>query len=688
MKILVLIGIVLAGTQTLNAQIALSPDSSKTLQEIIVKAYENNRKLIDIPAAVSVVSQQNLNRYNNTNILPSLNNNPGVRMEERSPASYRLNIRGSSLRSPFGVRNVKVYYNDIPYTDPGGNTYLNQLGFYNIQSLEILKGPGSSLYGAGNGGVVLIRNDVNEFLPGVSVNYVKGSFNLQSINGNVHFGKDEHQNTLTYQHQTSDGYRQQTKMRRDVFTYDAILKTHENNQLAAHFLYSDLFYQTPGALTKTEYNADPKLARPAAGINPSAIQANAAIYQKTFLTGLTYTQLITSNLKNITTLYGAFSQVKNPTIRNYERRSEPHTGGRTMFQYAVQLPRSKFTMQAGAELQKGFSIIKVYKNKQGTPDSLQTDDEINNLQAFVFAQAILELQKGWIFTAGASLNKTQLKFTRLSIVPSLLQNRNFNNELTPRFALLKKINPTVSLYGSISDGFSPPTTAEVLPSTGIINADLQAEKGINYELGTRGSFINNKFYFDLNVFLFRLRNTIVQRRDAAGADYFANAGSAKENGLEAYLSYQLADNKVLFFNDVRLWTSYTFNDFHYNSFKQIDNDYSGKQIPSIAPQTIAAGLDVFTHAGIYTNISYFYSDRIALNDANTDYAPSYNLLGIRLGYKSTLSKKIGIEIFASGDNLFNEKYSLGNDINAAGGRYYNAAPGINYSAGILLKYDH
>ena len=100
------------------------------LQEVVVKAYENNRKLIDVPAAISLINKADLNRFNNANILSAMNNNPGVRMEERSPGSYRLSIRGSSLRSPFGVRNVKVYYDGIPYTDPGGNTYLNQLGFY------------------------------------------------------------------------------------------------------------------------------------------------------------------------------------------------------------------------------------------------------------------------------------------------------------------------------------------------------------------------------------------------------------------------------------------------------------------------------------------------------------------------------------------------------------------------------
>src|ERR1700738_3261800 len=123
------------------------PDSSKTLGEVVIKAFEQNRKLLDVPAAVSFTDQAELNRFSNTNILPAANTNPGVRMEERSPGSYRLNIRGSSIRSPFGVRDIKIYWNEIPLTDPGGNTYLNELGFYNFQSIEILKGTAGSLYG-------------------------------------------------------------------------------------------------------------------------------------------------------------------------------------------------------------------------------------------------------------------------------------------------------------------------------------------------------------------------------------------------------------------------------------------------------------------------------------------------------------------------------------------------------------
>src|SRR2546423_8824112 len=137
-------------------------DSSKNLSEIVVKAYEQNKQLKQVSTAINYISQSQLQRFNNTNILPALNSTAGVRMEERSPGSYRMNIRGSTLRSPFGVRNVKIYWDGIPFTDPGGNTYLNQLSFYNVSSIEILKGPASSLYGAGTGGAVLINSQTND----------------------------------------------------------------------------------------------------------------------------------------------------------------------------------------------------------------------------------------------------------------------------------------------------------------------------------------------------------------------------------------------------------------------------------------------------------------------------------------------------------------------------------------------
>src|SRR5690348_15807121 len=158
-------GIAASAQDTSRWKAATDPDSialSKELSEVVVNAYEESKRITDQPAPVFFLSGRDLSRFGNTGILPAVNTVPGVRMEQRSPASYRLNIRGSSLRAPFGVREVKIYYNGIPVTDPSGDTYLNQFSFSDIGSAEIIKGPAGSIYGAGTGGVLLLHSGLAE----------------------------------------------------------------------------------------------------------------------------------------------------------------------------------------------------------------------------------------------------------------------------------------------------------------------------------------------------------------------------------------------------------------------------------------------------------------------------------------------------------------------------------------------
>src|SRR5687768_9409543 len=190
-------------------------DSTRLLNEIVIEAYETNRQLNEVPASIGILQKTELERFNNTSLLPAINIIPGVRMEERSPGSYRFSIRGSLLRSPFGVRNVKVYWNGLPFTDGGGNTYLNLLDFNSVGRMEIIKGPGGSLYGAGTGGVVLLQNPSSKE-NNLQFSAMAGSYGLRRylLSGEKHSKKNDV--WFQYAHQESDGYREQTAMRRDA----------------------------------------------------------------------------------------------------------------------------------------------------------------------------------------------------------------------------------------------------------------------------------------------------------------------------------------------------------------------------------------------------------------------------------------------------------------------------------------
>ncbi|MBS1920227.1 MAG: TonB-dependent receptor plug domain-containing protein [Bacteroidetes bacterium] len=669
----------------IRSQQNVSADSVKVLGEVVLKAYEQNRQLKQIATAVNYISQQDLERSNDMNILPAFNNTPGVRMEERSPGSYRINIRGSTVRSPFGVRNVKVYWNGIPFTDPGGNTYLNQLSYYNFNSIEIIKGPAGSLYGAGTGGAILINSLPPFQKKEIGLHYLYGSFGTNNIDAQWNGGTDKIRNIVNYSHQSSSGYRDHTALRRDIATWQMQIKANKKDQLNLNFLYGDLYYQTPGALNNTEYTNNPKQARPAAGSFPSAEGAKAAIFQKTGLLGICNTYQFTNRFENTSILYGTVSHITNPTFRNYETRQEPHFGARTIFHWTPQKTSDFIQIVFGAEMQQGFFNTKDFGNVNGKPDTIQTNDNIRNSILSLFAQADFRLKNDWGITAGVGSTESYIRITRLSVPSAVPQKRTYRNELAPRLAISKKLFGNFWIYGSISKGFSPPTVAEVLPSTGVISTNLNAEDGVNYETGFKSSWLQQRLYIEINAFYYELKNAIVQRRDFSNADYYTNAGSTRQKGIESQASYQFFKNPKSFITFAKTWISYTLYNFRYHDFKQISSDYSGNKIPSVAPNTFAAGADIYMKSGLYTNLTYYYSDPVPLNDANTSFASPYNLLGVRIGWQQKIKRKNKFELFTGVDNIFNITYSLGNDINAAGGRYYNAAPGINYYIGASFK---
>ncbi|MEJ1236774.1 TonB-dependent receptor [Chryseolinea sp. T2] len=658
-------------------------DSTKVLDEIVVRGYAYDRPLNEVPAAVGIVRKTDLERFGNNSLVPVMNTIPGVRMEERSPGSYRFSVRGSLLRSPFGVRNVKVYWNGLPLTDGGGNTYLNLFDFDALTSAEVIKGPGGSLYGAGTGGVLLLRNAA-PVQPSLVASGVFGTYGNQRYRLQLEDGNEKGKLTLRFVHHESDGYREQTSMRRDALNADVSTRLGERNTLSASVFYTDLYYGTPGGLTKAQYDENPQQARPpktTPPAQPGAVQANAGVRNKTGYVGVTHDIDWDSQWTSTTGLYGSLTAFDNPTIRNYESRDETNVGVRHQTQYA--LPgRVKGKITMGVEYQYFFSPVKISTNDGGSAGVLQSDDELRSKQLLLFSQADLELPSEFFLTLGLSYNKLTYDFLAKSVSPEIDQHRSFTPQLSPRVALLKKFGDDLSVYGSVSSGFSPPSLAEVRPSTGAYNNLLNPEHGLNYEAGLRGSLLNH-LSFDAAFFIFKLDETIVIQRADDGAEYFVNAGKTDQRGIEARLNWN-ETRKGRTFSQFNAWVSYAYSHFRFTEYVQDGVNYSGNRLTGVAPTVATLGLDA-TIWRFYANATVSYVDAIPLNDANTDYADEYVLVGGRIGFKGSFGKHLPFEVFTGIDNALDKKYSLGNDLNAIGGRYYNAAPPRNYYAGITLR---
>ncbi|HMI77781.1 MAG TPA: TonB-dependent receptor, partial [Ferruginibacter sp.] len=152
--------------------------------------------------------------------------------------------------------------------------------------------------------------------------------------------------------------------------------------------------------------------------------------------------------------------------------------------------------------------------------------------------------------------------------------------------------------------------------------------------------------------------------------------------------YSAAFFQNVFLDHIIIKTAYTLNDFKYGDFEKGKTDFSGKRVPSVPNNTISVLADIKFKKGIYFNSTWYYATKIFLDDANTVPVDPYHLLGCRIGWKLPVKTKLKLDFYTGVDNLLDETYSLGNDINAAAGRYYNAAPKRNYYAGVSFQWNY
>ena len=670
-----------------------SKDSVVPLGTIVIKGFETGSERRSVPASVSVFGMKELQRSDGQSFVSVLNTAPGVRMEERSPGSYRLSVRGSLLRSPFGIRNVKVYLDDFILTDAGGNSYLNLLDVQAVSGVEIIRGPAGSVYGTGTGGVMNLStkisvpvSDSSKKRDGLTLQLGGGSYGQFSEHMQWLGGGPRSTFSISQGHYQSDGYRNNSRMSRNLLQVDWSSRYGKGNTFRAFMLLSGLSYRTPGGLTFAQQQINPRQARPATATLPSAETQQAGVRNTTGLFGISDTRQLHTKWQIRTAITGVVTDFENPFISNYEQRAEVNMGIRSILTYQDRWGSSDLRWVSGFEWQRGFYRIDSSGNAGGRPSGAAVRDKINALQSFAFTQAELRFGSVLLLQAGISLNRFEYNLERTKGIPQYPDtDLSFDLQAAPRIAINYQPLRSVSVHSSITRGFSPPSIAEVRPSAGGFATGLQAERGWSYEVGVRGSAIRNRVQFDLTVFRFDMQEAIVRRTDASGAEFFINAGDTRQQGIELFAEgYPVNRSDGAWLRRLRLWSSITASDFRFGDYISNNTSLKGKRLTGVPQRVYVAGMDIHLKKGFYLNTTYNHTGRLPLTDANDIYADAYDLWQMRAGWKGGI-RGLKVELYAGGDNLANISYSLGNDLNAFGRRFYNPAPARNFFGGLIFS---
>ena len=634
-------------------------DTLYQLPGATVTGFRDSAASYRVGASVSSLQPADLELIPTADLLPAMNRVPGVRFEQRAPGSYRISVRGSTLRSPFGVRNIKVYWNGIPFTEPGGDTNLNFLDVNNIDRAEVIRGPAGSLYGAGTAGTLLLSTDTlsgrgDAYLDGGSYGFLRGGARVQG-------GAREGNYQLRVAHQQTDGYRDQSALRRQTAQLSTRWTAGGNRELKIHALYTRLNYELPGGLNAEQYAADRRQAR------PGSAETNASINYDNLLLGLTQ-DWRRGRWSNQTTVYGTGFYFDHPFNFDYKREANLGTGGRTAFDYTLPVGTAVVKVSVGGEAQLQYRMANNFGNSTGVPEALNFSDEITSRQQLLFGQAVYDLGD-WRLAAGLSLNGLSYHVDRTYDADGAtgITESSIAAVVSPRISVLRDFGG-YSVYASVSSGFSPPTLDEFRTNEGSLNTGLAPERGVNYEIGTKGG--RGPLTYELALFYLRLDDAISTYSDARGTQLFRNAGNTDQRGVELAVTY-----RPLRWLDV--YGSYTWHDFAYDTYTRAGEDYSGNRLPGTAPHVVNLEVSARLPGGFYATVTENYTDAIPLNDGNTVYGEAYHLVRARAGWRGRAGRTT-LDVFVGGSNLLDQEMSFGNDLNPQfGGRYYQPAPGRN-----------
>lgn len=664
-------------------------DTTKKLNEVIIRPYFSTQPLLRATGSIGLIDHTDLNQQPSGSFVSAMNTISGVRMEERSPGSYRLSIRGSLLRSPFGVRNVKIYFDDFPLTDAGGNTYFNALDVSAVQDIQVLKGPHGNIFGANSGGVLLVRaQGSTPDSTALSLKVEGGSYGTfgEKLTLNQQF--DKYSLNITQAYQRSDGYRDHSGMDRKYFQTLHRWDYAKNAALKALVFYSDLHYNTPGGINEALYLENPKLSRPAGGGLKSAIEQNAGIYSKTLYGGVSHDWQINEKFKHVIAIFSTYTDFKNPFITNYEKRKEFTLGLRSYVEYQQKNSDLDWKVDLGLESTQTKTDFNNYANNSGTQGALTVSDKLKAGSNFAFAHFSADLLNKWLFELSASANLYEVGYESIFPKPVAKKTNSFDIQVMPRIALSYLANPRLSFRASVSKGYGPPTLSEVRASDNVINADLQSEYGWNYETGLKYQTLSKSLFIDITGFYYNLENAIVRRLNDNNSDYFINAGGTKQWGLESTFAYWvIPSNTSNLIRGLRFRNSYTLSRFKFDRYLDKTADYSGNNLTGVPKNSVVSSIDVQLPKDFYVFIQHNFTSRIPLNDANTVYAKKYHILQAKIGWKNLRIGRTPVEVFAGADNLLNQNYSLGNDLNAMGGRYFNAAAKRSFYGGLAVRFQ-
>jgi len=648
-----------------------------------------------------------------------LHDAPGISIKQgNGPRDVGISIRGSNARNGFGIRNVVIFDDGFPVTQPDGLSRSDLIDPHAYGAIDVIRGPSSALYGNyATGGALNFRTRPGGAIDGIEYGVEGGSFGY--LNNYLAAGKKvgNFEGSLFASDARGDGFISNGWFNTQTVNFLGTLKATSDDRFALKFINNDLTTRLPIRLSLNQYNQNPlqqgcMTGATAAlgcgtvtllnnGFNKSAgtdvetaLQAGLGRDDRRTIVGgrwehdfdnqTTWRNQFVFDDRNISQPTGTTSAIGDYPSYNYisdiTRRSEifgldttTYFGG---FYNTLNWSGNTWNVVPGGNATLGALAANV--TAEHTNYGVRAREEIN-----VTPGAKLIAGFGWEMTHLKGVNTAYTYTGPTGVVTTALTSADRQIEnAAPELALLYQVTSAWQLHARLAGGYGTPQVGNLFVlANGQFgnNTNLNSQRNLGYDLGFDWT-PNNAVKLSMTGFYEFFRDELVSQATPAGApntSYTFNAPRSEHRGVELAADWRITP-------EWRLSAAYTHLDEIYTDYvEQLTNgttfsfNRAGNKIPGVSPNELTARLGYEQLSGPLSGLGGFvevqWLDSFYMDNANLLKAPGYELMNLNVHYKTELASDYlkSLNVFCEVRNLFDRTYvasanNIGDSVTGAG----------------------
>ena len=652
--------------------VALDPEAAE-LAPAVVQPWPGPAERRSL-AAASTLDSARVRGFERASLRSAALFVPGVQWDQRGHGgSQRLSMRGSLLRSVFGVRGVKVYWGPFPLTLADGSTPLEVLDPLLVGTMDVVRSVGAPVYGSAPSGLLLAQApEAPDSVDRAELEAVGGPYGFFRLSALACSSTKAGSLAAGVLRQRSDGYRDQEWSARDQ-AFIASTMRHKRGISRLFLTWQNARWALPGSLDSlTAINA-PRSAR------PYSILINAHLDKQQVLAGLAHDARLARGVRLRSALHAQFIDKRNPygtsaAFCGFKEETIRATGGRIALDGSRRWTNVELAWEAGLEAlfeQDGW-VERTYVN--GNIGDLKIDAATRVTNVNAFASTALRIASRTTLTAAAALERTgydhndhlvrlqQQQFTQLRILPCI--------------GVEHALPRGWRMHARHAQAVSRATVWELLGTGGVFNTALGGEQVQEWQAGVQREPGGRRFHGAVHVYQRSTEGLIAEVAAPNGTDReFRNSGDALQTGAEAELHFTGTMAKA--------WRAEGTLVGSVQRSRIRTDTAEVPHIPGIEPWSIGLLGAVRHRSGARFEVGLRINGAVPPTFAEAPVVPGARVVHLRLSLARG-SRTDGFEVFVHAENLLDARYTSWVQVNDATGRYYNPAPGRSFFAGLRL----